>query len=135
MTSPPAMLEVRYRYVSVARQTVAAMAAISRRIRGGSVAISISLTVIAADSAVPAMATIITSAMNRRRAGTASTRSARSAYGGLQSDSQATAATIAAAWRGVGTLDVTIALSRRAEATNAVTMVIASADHDPKRLS
>src|SRR5207253_643687 len=75
------------------------------------------------------------SATKRRGTGAASTSNAMRTYGGLQSDSQATAATIAASWREVSAASLTIARSSSAEVTNAATIVSASADHDPKRNS
>src|SRR5438067_12932545 len=73
------------------------------------------------------------SATKRRDTGAATTSSAMRTYGGLQSDSQATATTIAASSRRVTARSLTIARSSSAEVRNAATIVSASADHDPKR--
>src|ERR1051325_2139646 len=54
--------------------------------------------VIADAAMVPAIITAMTSALNLFCAGAARTRSARRTYGGLQRESQATAARTAAAW-------------------------------------
>src|SRR5438046_1655241 len=97
--------------------------------------ISIPDIVIVDDAIVPAIITAMMIATKRRDTGAASTSSAMRTYGGLQSDSQATATTIAASWRDVGAASLTIARSSSAEGRNAATIVSASADHDPKRNS
>src|SRR5436189_27220 len=108
MTSPPAMLDVRYRYVTVASQMAMAIAQMSSRARNGS----------GGPHETPTATSI-----------------AMKTYGGLQSDSHATAATIAASSPRPGARRLAIARRSSADARNAATIVSASADHEPKRNS